>query len=132
MNENRLLFRIPIFHNDKFIGFEYHDVKRRTVLCDVLDKTDCENWTFGEWEQCIGCCDINKKLVYENDILSAKPEQIGCFGVAFKVAVKWDNNDLNWIFVEYHGTDSRRYEITEYRMGRTYEVVGNIHQKDNQ
>lgn len=51
MND-RLLFRIPIFYNNKFLGFEYHNIETGQVLTDIKDKTDCENWKSRIFGQC--------------------------------------------------------------------------------
>lgn len=133
---NRLLFRIPIFYNDKFLGFEYHNIETGQVLTDIKDKTDCENWKFGDWEQCTGLKDINGNLIYENDVIketsmdedsafgrTIEEISIVCFGGGdYPYSFTLKNQDF------YHG-----YKLLDNGyMREEIEIISNIHKnKEN-
>lgn len=130
---NRLLFRIPIFYNDKFLGFEYHNIETGQVLTDIKDKTDCENWKFGDWEQCTGLKDINGNLIYENDVIKETSiDEDSAFGRTIEEIsiVCFGGGDYSYSFTLknqdfYHG-----YKLLDNGyMREEIEIISNIHKK---
>lgn len=129
MND-RLLFRIPIFYNNKFLGFEYHNIETGQVLTDIKDKTDCENWKFGNWEQCTGLKDENGNLIYEGDIIKCEID------IERELSVVWDDGCFG-VYVPTHDDFVKFYTLGNFTKHewevKNIEIIGNIHeQKDGE
>lgn len=130
MNE-RFLFRIPIFYNGKLLGFEYHNIETGQVLTDIKDKTNCKNWQFGDWEQCMAFRDKNNTLIYEGDIVRmVDPENETM--EPFEAVATWDKDLCRFYFKRISKSVLAPERIDVYFYCMEYsEIVGSTHNCNN-
>lgn len=136
MNSDRLKFRTPWYLGDKFAGFQYWEfehgrvklvglywepwVSRRDVLTAKPD------------EQCTGLKDKNGDLIYEGDLVSGRffnPYHPQTPNPKIKGVVCFVQDRMCWILKDGDsGYDFENCMPTK----DCFEIIGNIHEKDEQ
>ena len=110
IDEDRMLLRFPIYEKKKFKRFFYSDFLLGKPVLDAKKEVLKPN-------QCIGVCEKDGILIYENDILENHRGE--------KVVVIWSKETASFFLkgIGWSGFDNTvNDDITNYR------IIGNVYQ----